>query len=112
MFNTIILKKGYGEFTNNEFKKFSKGDTIFEDPTEELQRWSIEDKEEAYKALAKYKNEYLLDSQVKYVTEYALEFSEYDEDGDFVSGSDYDYAKDNPEHPFKDIFYTIRGEKC
>lgn len=29
MFNTIILKKGNARLSQNEYKKFQKGDTIF-----------------------------------------------------------------------------------
>jgi len=97
MFNTIILLRGSESLTNNEYKRFEKGDTIFSssaDP-EEIKRWSIEQKEEAKKELAKYEctysryNEYLIN-----IEEYALEYCECDYEGEFVEGCDIELAKE------------------
>ncbi len=95
MNNTIILKKGYARLTNNEYKGFSKGDTIWgvdRDP-EEVKRWSIEDKEEAEKELAKYRCTYS-GGNVWDIEEYALEYCECDEEGEFIEGSDYSLAEE------------------
>lgn len=94
MFNTIILKKGYARLTNKEYKGFSKGDTIWgiDRNPEELKRWNIEDKEEAEKELAKYRCTYS-GGNLWDIEEYALEYCECDEEGEFVEGSDYDLAK-------------------
>ena len=81
--------------TNEELKKFIKGDTIWGNDTdpEELKRWKIEEKEEAKKELAALRcryaryNEHLTD-----VEEYALKYSKADESGEFVEGSDFELA--------------------
>lgn len=94
MFNTIILKKGEETLAKSEYKNFEKGDTIYGENSEpeELKRWSIEEKEEAKKELAKYRCEYVKHAECWSVKEYALEYCECDEDGDFVEGADYDFA--------------------
>lgn len=98
MLNMVRLLKGECKATNEEMKKFKKGDTIFGNDTdpEELKRWSMEQKEEAKKELsalrcryARY-NEHLTDVEVE---EYALEYFEADESGEFVEGSDFELAK-------------------
>ena len=95
MFNTIIFKKGYARFTNVEYIDFNKGNTIWganSDP-EEIKRWNIDEKEEAVKELNKFRclyrrvNKHLMD-----VEEYALEICECGEDGEYISGSDYQLA--------------------
>lgn len=101
--NTIILRKITAKFTDREFAEYEKYDYILEGDTEELQRWSggDEGEAEARKALAKVKNEYDHSNDNCWrVTEYALEYCNYDEDGEFVSGSDFLWAKDDPEYPF------------
>ena len=93
--NTIILQKGYARLTKNEYKTFSEGDTIYGNdscPTE-LKRWDISQKAEALAELQKYKCSYVEDGQLFDVEEYALEFCACDEDGEFVEGSDYEFAK-------------------
>lgn len=94
MFNTIILKKGEATLTNDEYKRFSKGDTIFgiDSEPEELKRWVIEDGDDAKKELAKYRCAYVKRAECWDVKEYALEYCKYDEDGDFIQGSDYELA--------------------
>lgn len=96
MFNTIILKKGEGRYTRNEWKKFEKGNTIWgenEEP-EELKRWSIDQKEEAQTELEKYKCRYSKGVELYYAEEYALDYCECDEDGEFTFGSDFDLAEE------------------
>lgn len=96
MFNTIILIRGFAQLTNNEFKKFSKGDTLWginSDPVE-FKRWDISKKEEAQAELAKYRCTYE-ESTVWKIEEYALEYFQADENGEFVQGSDYDLAQEN-----------------
>lgn len=97
MNNTIRLLKGSRSLTNSEIKRFEKGDTIWGNDTdpEELKRWSIDEKAAAMEELKKNRcsyekhNEYLTD-----IEEYALEFFEADEDGEFASGSDYELAEE------------------
>lgn len=97
MFNTIILKTGYARLTNDEFKKFEKGDLICGNNSypEEIKRWNIAQEEEAKEELKKFHcsyekyNDYLME-----IEEYALEYCECDEDGEFLEGSDYDFAKE------------------
>lgn len=95
MLNMVRLLKGECRATNEEMKKFKKGDTIWgsDETPEELKRWTIEEAEEAKKELsalrcryARY-NEHLTD-----VEEYALEYFKADESGEFVEGSDFDLA--------------------
>lgn len=99
MFNTIILKKGEARLTRSEFKSFEKGDTIFgcDSEPEELKRWSSDQKEEAQAELEKYRCRYFKGAELYYAEEYALEFCECDEEGEFISGSDYDLAEEKTE---------------
>ena len=96
MNNTIILLKGTESLTKREYRRFEKGDTIWgdmQDP-EELQRWSIDQKEEAEKALADLRCEYIQRAEIVDITEHALQYCECDEDGEFIQGSDYSFAPD------------------
>lgn len=93
--NTIILLKGDARLTKNEYKRFAVGDTIYGDdsnPTE-LNRWGIEQKAVAFAELQKYKCSYRKDNQLFDVEEYALEFCVCDDDGEFIDGSDYEFAE-------------------
>ena len=95
-YNTIILHKGESTLTNKEFAKFSEGDSIFgiDAVPIEIKRWNGEDAEIAKKELSKYRceyrhsNEYLWD-----IEEYALEYCDCDENGEFIEGSDFDLAE-------------------
>lgn len=94
MFNTIILKKGEATLTNVEYKNFIKGDSIWgenSDP-EELNRWDIANEDEAKKYLLNYTCKYIKNIESWSVHEYALEYCECDENGDFIQGSDYALA--------------------
>ncbi len=97
MNNTIILMRGFAQLTSNEYKKFKKYDTILGNDScpEELRRWKLtsEGEAEAKKELAKYRCTYKRINQIFYIEEYALEYCECDEDGDFISGSDMDFAE-------------------
>lgn len=101
MFNTIILKKGEGTVSLKE--SVEKGATIwgYDSDPEEVKRWSDISEEdwdktvcEAKKELDKYKCEYIKRIAVCDVIEYALEYCECDEDGEFSNGSDYDLAEE------------------
>lgn len=97
MFNTIIMKKGYASLTNREYEGFEKGDTIWGSCSEpeELGRWNISEKTKAEKELAKYKCSYTQRSGgTNEIEEYALEYCECDDDGEFLSGSDYNLAEE------------------
>ena len=99
MNNTIILKKGEGRYTRNEWKNFEKGDTIWgcDENPEELKRWSIDQKEEAQTELAKYKCRYFKGAELYYAEEYALDYCECDEEGEVMFGSDFDLAEEEIE---------------
>lgn len=99
MFNTIVLKKGEGTYTRNEWERFKKGNTILgcDSEPEEIKRWSIDHKEEAQEELKKYRCRYFKDANFYYVEEYALEYCECDNDEEFISGSDYDLAEEEKE---------------
>ncbi len=109
MNNTIILMKGYARLTESEYKRFTKYDTICGDDRtpEEVKRYSMEQEEEAKAELAKYNCTYSNNgSGLWTIEEYALEYCEFDDDGEFISGSDYDFAED-----IKDVtaFYVNYG---
>lgn len=95
MNNTIILKKGYARLTNNEYQKFHRFDTIAGTnyiPTE-IKRWTIDQIEEAKQGLAKHNCTYKrYNDNLIEIEEYMLEYCKCDEDGEFVEGSDYDFA--------------------
>lgn len=99
MFNTIILKRGCARLTEKEYEKFNKGDTIFGDNSNpgEIRHWSIDQKEEAKKELAKYKCTYDFGGagNLWNIEEYALEYCECNNDGEFMEGLDFDLAKVN-----------------
>ena len=100
MNNTIILKHCEIRLTREEFKGFKKGNTICgedEYPVEELKRCSIEDQQEAIEELSKYRCKYTEDGSLYNIEEYALEYCECDEDGEFIQGSDYDLAPEESE---------------
>lgn len=95
MFNTIILLKGSALLTKKEYEKFSKGDTIWGDGSnpDEINRWNISDNETAKEELKKYSCSYNKGTESYSIEEYALEYCECDEDGEFIQGSDYDLAE-------------------
>ena len=97
MHNTILLLKGEETILKKDFKNFNPGDTIFGNNAEpiELARWVVEDEEEAKAALAEHYCTISYGELQKsyFVEEYALEYCTYNEDGDFVEGSDYDLAE-------------------
>ena len=94
-YNTIILKKGNASLTDNEYKNFTKGDTIFGNNSnpEELMRWdySEENKIKANNELNKYRCLYNKNFDNYIIEEYALEYCNYYDD-EFSDGSDYDLA--------------------
>lgn len=97
MKNTILLMRGFAELTVNEYKKFKKYDTLMGNDSnpEELKRWKLtpEGETEAKKELSKYHCKYKRINQIIYIEEYALEYCNCDEDGEFIEGSDYDFAE-------------------
>ena len=95
-YNTIRLLKGEEVLTRKEYSRFSKGDTILgiDSDAKELQRWSAEQKEMAKEELKKYCCEYIKTGETITIAEYALEYFDADENGEFISGSDFDLAKE------------------
>lgn len=99
MHNTIILWRGSAEFRAREWLKTAKpGDAIFGIDTSpaEVNRWPIDQEAAAWAALAECRSEYTIRQGVGgphiFAEEWALEWCECDEDGDFVEGSDYEVA--------------------
>ena len=95
---TIIrLIKGTAFLTGREYKKFTPGDTVWGNNSEweEIARWNISDEEKAQAELKKYRCSYLGSNGTWDITEYAIEYFEGDEEGEFVSGSDYYIAKNS-----------------
>ena len=97
MNNTIILLEGKANLTRMEYKKFTKGDTIWGNDycPKELKRWNIEQIDAVKEELANYKCEYYNAGESVYITEYALEYCECDEDGEFIQGADFDLAEES-----------------
>ena len=94
-YNTIRLLKGKAFLTTREYKNFEPGDTIWgnDSDAEEISRWNEDEKEKALDALKKYKCSYQELNGMYDIEEYALEYFDSDEDGEFVAGSDYDIAE-------------------
>lgn len=96
MLNTILLKEGYARLTKDEYSKFEKGDTIWgnnADP-QTIAKWSLDDKDAARAELAKRRCSYNEGECLVTITEFALEYCEFDEDGEWASGSDFDLAEE------------------
>lgn len=90
-----LLKKE-ARLTKEELKGFKKGDLITGNDVnpEELKRWTGEGcREKAMEELKKFNSSYYIGEQLADVTEYAVETYEANEDGDFLEGSDYDFAE-------------------
>lgn len=99
MNNTIILQRGEALLTKKEYAKFEKGDTIFGADREpkELKRWSIDQEEDAKKELQKFQCKYSVREYdgLTSIEEYALEYCECDDDGEFLQGSDFQLASES-----------------
>ncbi len=95
MFNTIILQHGIDRFLNKEHK-FSKGDTIWGEYSnpKEIKRWNINQESEALEELKKYKCSYDIDKTFTFAEEYALEWCECDEEGEYIRGSNFELAEE------------------
>lgn len=90
------LLKSEARLTKEELKGFEKGDLITGNDVnpEELKRWTGEGcREKALEELKKFNSSYYMEEQLTDVTEYAVETYEADEDGEFLEGSDYDFAE-------------------
>lgn len=94
MYNTIILVHGVCEITE-------KGDAIFgvDSDAKEVKRWAMEQKAEAEAELSKHRCTYresntFAGSTVIQADEWALEFCECDEDGEYITGADYVLAEE------------------
>lgn len=102
MYNTIILVHGRGECSAREWmQRFHPGESIWgaeSGALEEIKRWNIEQEEEAKSELAKYRCRYTpvlgFSCRLIELDEYALEYCECDEDGEFIIGSDYVLAEE------------------
>lgn len=92
MYNTILLLHGIGEIE-------AKGDAIFgvDSCAREIRRWPIGQKAEALAELAKYRCAYrssstFTGSAVTQADEWALEFCECGDGGEYITGADYELA--------------------
>lgn len=95
MYNTIILLHGRGEITD-------KGDAIYgiDSAPKEIMRWSISDKAAARKELAKHLCSYrevttFGGGTVVQADEWALEWCECDESGEYIDGADFELAAES-----------------
>lgn len=104
MYNKIRLLKGEASLTKREMEKFTKGETIMGINAEvmQLKKWDIGKEEEARKELSEHRCEYDEWADGIDIEEYALEFYEEDEDGDFLSGSDFILAEEYEDKEKKD----------
>lgn len=94
MYNTIRLVHGNGEICE-------KGDTIWgmDSWPIEVKRWSAEEKAEAIATLSKHwcsywEQETYAGGKVTIGDEWALEYFDCDDDGEFVQGSDFGLAEE------------------
>lgn len=96
MNNTIILLKAETQLSAKEFEKYFKGDKIWgiDSMPEEIRRWPIEQAAEAREELKKYRCRYDKGISTWQIEEYALEFCECDEYGEFVEGSEFELAEE------------------
>ena len=92
MMNTIRLLHNDAILTKTELKKFKKGDLIWGDDQnpELLKTWPIEDEDDALEELKRHSCSY--DNNM--IEEWALEYCETNEDGEFIEGSDFKFAKE------------------
>ena len=99
MNNTIKLIKGDEILTRSEYEKFKKNDSILgaDRSPEELKTWSINQEADAKAELSKYRCEYIHNIATVHVIEYALEYCQCDESGEFIEGSDYYFAEGKAE---------------
>lgn len=90
------LLKNEARLAKEELKGFEKGDLITGNDVnpEELKRWTGEGcREKALRKLEKFNSSYYMEEQLTDAIEYAVETYEADEDGNFLDGSDYDFAE-------------------
>lgn len=93
-YNTIILVHG-------ECEVEEKGDAIFgiDNNAKEVCRWEMSEIEAAKAELAKHRCTYRKISAVVgtvvQADEWALEFCECDEDGEYIGGADYELAQED-----------------
>ena len=94
-YNTIILKLGVGSYSKKQFNNFTEGDCICGENAspEELKRWTGDQYDLAKAELAKYSCSYRKSGGYMFADEYALEYCNTDEDGEFLDGSDLDLAE-------------------
>ena len=95
MYNTVRLLHNEVRMSADKYESFEHGDTIFgidQDP-EVLAKWDIDDIEDAKMELEKFYCSSNSNGVIVDVEEYALEYCDTDENGEFVEGSDYDFAK-------------------
>lgn len=101
-YNTIILLHGSAVLTTKEFRKTLLGDRVFgvdSDP-EEIARWPIAEEAAALAELKKYTCEISHRQWNRdalwYLDEYALEYCDCDENGEFICGANYTLAEQPP----------------
>lgn len=97
-FSTIRLIHGELTLTNAEFKEFEKGDAVWGCDTDPdiVKTWDISQKDEAKAELAKHRCKYSRSDQLHFIDEWALDYCLCDEEGEFLSGSDFDLAEEIP----------------
>lgn len=94
MYNTIRLLHNRVNMTTNEYKEFEHGDTIFGVGNPEvLAKWVIDDIDDAKEELERHYCSAIGGDKYTEVEEYALEYCDMDENGEFECGSDYDLAE-------------------
>lgn len=105
MHNTILLIHGCCEISE-------RGDAIWGDDnnSKEVKRWSIEQEAEAIEALKQHHCRYLRQrafvGSVISAEEWALEYCECDENGEFIDGSDYVLAEEEAAYTFAESIHA------
>lgn len=95
--NTIYLLHGEAILTRDEFKRFNEGDTIWGNDSnpERIKTFKEDGYTDEYwakKELLKYSCSYKEDGVLIHINEYALEYCNTDDVGEFINGSDYNLA--------------------
>lgn len=82
-------------YSKKQFNNFTEGDCICGENAspEELKRWTGDQYDLAKAELAKYSCSYRKSGGYMFADEYALEYCNTDEDGEFLDGSDLDLAE-------------------
>lgn len=99
--DTIILIHGSSQCKARDWrKKIFPGEAVFgiDNNSQYIKKWPAEEEASAYKELSSKKCEYYRTGDTIWLDEWALMWCECDEDGEFISGADYELAEELDHH--------------